>query len=131
VTAFALGRFNGVVVATPHGDIDAANAAAIHEELASCLTPEATGLVVDLSQTRYLDSAGVDMLFRLGERLRQRRTALRVVVPPDSQLRRLLELVHMAGSVPIYQSVDDAIADVPPGPSAPDAGETKARDLAD
>lgn len=113
MSTVALERSNGVAVATPRGDIDAANAAAIHEELASSLTPEVTGLVVDLSNVRYVDSAGIDMLLRLGERLRQRRSALRLVVAPDSQLRRLFEIVGLADNAPIHASVSDAVAEVP------------------
>lgn len=129
MSALALKRFDGLAVARPCGDIDAANAAAIDEELASCLTPDATGLIVDLSDTRYLDSAGIDMLLRLAERLRQRRTELRIVVAPDSQLRRLFEIVGMLDHVRVHATVSDAMADIPR--AAPDVsdGEASAPDI--
>jgi anti-anti-sigma regulatory factor len=44
-------------------------------------------LIVDLSGTRYLDSAGIDMLFRLAQSLGQRRATLRLVIPPGLESR--------------------------------------------
>jgi anti-sigma B factor antagonist len=126
MNALQLEHLDDIAVAAPAGDIDAANAATVEEELGECLTPDAMGLVVDLSQVRYLDSAGIDMLLRLGERLRQRRTALRLVVSVDSQLRRLFEIVSLADTIPLHASVNDATSAVAAGsqPPAP-AGESQ------
>jgi anti-anti-sigma factor len=104
-------RFDRVPVARPRGDIDAANAAAIREELSACLRPDTDDLVLDLSGTRYLDSAALDMLFRLGERLQQRRARLLLVIPADSQLRRLGEIVGLPQAMPVLDTVPQALAD--------------------
>jgi anti-anti-sigma factor len=98
-----------IPVARPRGDVDAASARFVHEDLSDRLGPDADVLVVDLSATRYVDSAGVDMLFRLDDRLRQRRAALRLVVPTDSPLQRLLEIVGLRASVAVFDCLDDAI----------------------
>jgi anti-anti-sigma factor len=99
-----------VPVARPRGDIDAANARRVQEELAECMASSFDLLVLDLSETRYLDSAAIDMLFRLNERLRQRRARLRVVIPPTSQLLRLAELVGMTSAMAVHSSLAEAIS---------------------
>ncbi len=67
-------------------------------------------LVLDLTETRYLDSAGIDMLFRLGERLRERRARLVLVIPDSSPLRRLVEIVGLPRSAPVCQTLEQALA---------------------
>jgi anti-anti-sigma factor len=99
----------GVPVARPRGDVDAANAPRVNEELADCLAGGSDSLVLDLSDTRYLDSAAIDMLFRLHERLRQRRARLLLVIPPTSQLIRLAELVGMRTTMAVHDSLEDAL----------------------
>lgn len=105
-----LERVNNVPVARPRGDIDAANAARLRDRLAECMGNDVDSLVLDLSETRYMDSAGIDMLFRFSERLRQRRARLLLVIPPSSQLVRLAELVGLHRAMPVHTSVEEALA---------------------
>lgn len=102
-------RHDGVPVVRPREDVDAANAAALREQLADCVDPSTDRLIVDLGGTRYIDSAGIDMLFRLAELLRQRRTRLLLVIEPESHLARLAEIVGMERSMAIHASVEDAL----------------------
>jgi anti-sigma B factor antagonist len=102
-------RRNEVPVAKPRGDIDVANAPQLREELADCLAPGADVLVLDLSATAYVDSAGLDMLFRLDERLHQRRARLMLVIPLGSPLARLVKIVALDSAVAIHDSVEAAL----------------------
>jgi anti-anti-sigma factor len=103
-------RIDRVPVARPRGDIDAANANELRERLAECMGSGVDSMVLDLSATRYLDSAGVDMLFRFGNRLRERRAKLVLVIPPDAPLARLAELVELPRAVSVRDTVEDALA---------------------
>lgn len=98
-----------VPVVRPRGDIDAANAADVRDELTACLGRGTDRLVLDLSDTNYVDSAGIDMLFRLHERLRQRRAKLLLVIPTDSQLARLAEIVSLPEVVAVHGTVAEAL----------------------
>jgi anti-anti-sigma factor len=102
-------RREGVAVVRPREDIDAANATALREQLADCVDVDTDQLIVDLSNTRYIDSAGLDMLFRLSELLRQRRAALVLVITPDSNLARLGEIVGLPNAMAVYATVADAL----------------------
>ena len=109
-------RIDGVPVARVGADIDAATAATVHERLAGALDPDADCLIVDLSQTRYLDSAGLDMLLRLAERLSHRRVTLMLVIPDDSDVNRLASIVGLHQTVPVHATLStaqDACAKLP------------------
>lgn len=106
-----LERIDGAQVVRLHEDVDAANAAAIQQQLAAVLGPDATTLLLDLSATRYLDSAGIDMLLRLGDRLDQRRAKLILVIPDTSQLKRLASMVGLPDAIAIHSTLAAALQD--------------------
>lgn len=102
-------KVDGVPVAHVSDDIDAANATATQQQLADALGPDALSLVVDLSATRYLDSAGIDMLLRLSNRLDRRRAKLFLVIPDASQLKRLVAIVGLAEAIAVRPSIAGAL----------------------
>jgi anti-anti-sigma factor len=65
---------------------------------------------IDLTATAYLDSSGVHLLFDLAERLQRRQQQLRVVVPEDAPVRRVLRIVELDETVPVTASVEEAVA---------------------
>jgi anti-anti-sigma factor len=107
--ALEVERCEDVPVARAREDIDAANASAVGFELAEMIGSD-PALVLDLSVTRYVDSAGLDMIFRLGERLSQRRARLVLVIPSKSPLTRLVEIVGLPGSMPVCETLEQALA---------------------
>ncbi len=102
-------KIDGVPVARCAQDIDAATAGTVRAELTACIGPDTDSVVLDLSATRYVDSAGLDMLFRFAERLGERRSTLLIVIPEDSRLNRLVSLVGMPEAVPVRASVEEAL----------------------
>ena len=101
---------DGVAVARVTGDIDAANSAGTQRRLADSLDPDAVSLVVDLSAVRYVDSAGIDMLLRLNDRLDRRRAKLILVIPENSQIRRLATIVGLSEAIATYPGREAAVA---------------------
>jgi anti-anti-sigma factor len=102
-------RIDGVPIAHIDGDIDAANAAATQQQLTDALDPDALSLVVDLSGARYLDSAGIDMLLRLGDRLDRGRANLILVIPEASQLSRLATIVGLPEALSVQPTLQSAL----------------------
>jgi anti-anti-sigma factor len=102
-------RIDEVLVAHVNEDIDAANAATTQQQLADALGPDACALIVDLSDTRYLDSAGIDMLLRLSDRLDHRRAKLILVIPDTSQLKRLAAIVGLPEAITIHPTLPAAL----------------------
>ncbi|HEY3829901.1 MAG TPA: STAS domain-containing protein [Solirubrobacteraceae bacterium] len=104
-----LERIDSVPIAHVNEDIDAANAATIQQQLADALGPDASSLIIDLSETRYLDSAGIDMLLRLSDRLDHRRAKLILVIPDTSQLKRLASIVGLPNAITIHPTLPAAL----------------------
>ncbi len=102
-------RIDGVPIAHVREDIDAANVASTHQQLGDALGPDASSLVIDLSDTRYLDSAGIDMLLRLSDRLEHRRAKLILVIPETSQLQRLATIVGLPDAIAVHPSLAQAL----------------------
>jgi len=92
------------------GDVDLARAPALREELRRSVGNDSRGLVVDLGEVRYLDSAGVNVLFEVSEDLAARGLRLAVVVPDGSLLDRVIELVDLRSAATVARTVEDALA---------------------
>jgi anti-anti-sigma factor len=80
--------------------------------------PHASCLIIDLSDTRYLDSAGIDMLLRLSDRLEHRRAELILVVPETSQIQRLATIVGLPDAIAIHPTVAQALQEAAKRPPA-------------
>ncbi len=104
-----LERIDGVPIAHIREDIDAANATSIQQQLADALGPVSWSLVIDLSELRYVDSAGIDMLLRLSHRLDDRRAKLILVIPDSSQLKRLASIVGLPDAIATYPALPAAL----------------------
>lgn len=101
---------NSTVIVTIEGDIDASNAASVLDEVTGLLTNLAAGLVLDLSGTRHLDSAGIQMLLDLGERLRSRGQHFALHVTREQPLRLTLTLFELERAFPVADSLEEALA---------------------
>jgi anti-anti-sigma factor len=106
----AIERNGGTVVARLSGEVDMTNAAHIGNELVGAVPNEALGLVIDLSGTRYLDSAAIELLFDLARKLARRRQDLRLALPKNSPLRRVLLLTEVQSAASLHDSVEEALA---------------------
>jgi anti-anti-sigma factor len=108
----------GVVIARLVGEIDLANARAIGSLVAGAVPNDAAGVVLDLSDTTYLDSSGVLLVFELSERLSGRQQRLALAVPEGSRIRRVLDLVNIQAAIPVEPTVGAASASVREAPGA-------------
>ena len=93
-----------------HGEIDLFNAHKVASAIGTAMGQETRGLVVDLSDITYPDSAGVALLLRLAERLRSRRRQLHLVVPRGSPVRRVLDFTGLPRVIPLDARLEDALA---------------------
>ena len=103
-------RLEGVVLARVSGELDASNATRVQERLLEGLGNEGAGLVVDLTETAYVDSAGIRILFDIGERLSVRGMQLRLVAAPDSFTADVLDSVRIADRFPVEETAASAAA---------------------
>jgi anti-sigma B factor antagonist len=100
------------VVARLTGEIDMSNADELGAALKQMVSNQALGLVLDLSDVDYFDSAGIHLIYDLRESLSMRGQQLRLVVPHDSAAHDSLRLAAVLQTLDVDRSVDDAIAAV-------------------
>ena len=112
VTNVRLEHYDGVPVAFLDGDVDAANAERVGEDLIGAVTNRSAGLIIVLSEARYLDSAGINLLFRLREQLATRRQRLGLVLSRSSRLRRAIEVSGVETAIPVWPELTEALADL-------------------
>ena len=101
-----------VPVARLQGEIDASNVDEVAQRLRSLLTNRSVALVVDLSQTTYLDSAGINLLFALNDEMRGRQQRLAIVVADPSPIARMISLTGLDQTMPVHATPADALGDV-------------------
>jgi anti-anti-sigma factor len=102
----------GAIIASIGGEVDISNAADLGSALEGSVPQRALGLILDLSEATYIDSAGIHLLFRLGGRLTRRRQQLRVVVPDDAPIRKIVNLAGLGWTVPHDRRVGEALANL-------------------
>ena len=101
-----------VAVTKLNDDIDLGNAARLYREILDGVSDDVVGLVVDLSEVRHIDSAGIRLLHKLAGWLALRRLEFRVVVPDNSSVRRVLELSCIDAHLSVTSTVDLAVSDI-------------------
>jgi anti-anti-sigma factor len=106
----AVERRGGTVVARLTGEVDMTNASLVRDRLLDAVPNDVLALVLDLDGCRYLDSAGIEVIFDLSRRLQRRRQELRLVVPDSSPLGRVLTLTEVGTVAPMHATLDSALA---------------------
>jgi anti-sigma B factor antagonist len=101
-----------VAVVTVAGEVDITNAEGLRDALLSALNAGAAGLIADMTQVTFLDSAGVTALVRAARRASATDATLRLAVTAQAVLR-VLSLVGIDRLIPVYPSVAEAMASLP------------------
>jgi anti-sigma B factor antagonist len=110
-----------VPVAYVEGEIDASNAEEIGHRLRTLLSNRSVALVVDLSETTYLDSAGINLLFALGAEMLGRQQTLAVVVADRSPIARMTSITGLDRVLAVRPTVAEAIGAARGGETGADA----------
>jgi anti-sigma B factor antagonist/stage II sporulation protein AA (anti-sigma F factor antagonist) len=103
------------VIARLTGEIDMSNARELRAAITDATPNHALGVVLDLSDVTYIDSAGIHMLYRLGESLRNRGQTLRVVIPPSSPASAALRLAGLNRNTDMVEAVDEGLRAIAAG----------------
>lgn len=99
-------------VVTAEREIDLTNAEGLGDALLSALNAGAAGLVVDMTMTAFIDSAGVTALVRASRRAAVSDAAVRLAVTAPPVLR-VLNLVGIDRLIEVHPSVTAAQASLP------------------
>lgn len=100
-------------VITMPAEIDAVNAEKIRQDLLSAVGLGAAVVVVDMSETTFCDSSGVQATIAAYRQAAANGTEFRLVA---TAVLRILTVVGVSQLIPIYPTLESALA----GPSPPD-----------
>jgi len=106
-----------VPVARVQGEVDASNVKEIGDRLRSLLSNRSVAMIVDLSATTYLDSAGINLLFMLAEEMRSRQQRLALVVADPSPIARMVSLTGLDRAMPVHPTLPDALGELRDDPT--------------
>jgi anti-sigma B factor antagonist len=97
-----------VVVVLP-AEIDATNSEQVHDQLLAALAPGVDVVIADMTSTSFCDSSGVHALVFAHEAAVARGIQLRLAVPRDGSVPRVLQLIGVGRVLSIYSSLAEAI----------------------
>ena len=113
----------GVPVVESPEEIDITNADRLRAALLHAETCPGAAVVVDMTRTRFCDSAGLHALLGAHKRARAEGRQVRLAVT-GAQVRRILALTALDRLIPVCTSLDQALAHPPaaPRPAAREQG---------
>lgn len=102
---------DGVHALVVTGELDISNVGALRDGAAQ-VPNDALGVVVDLSEATFIDSATVGFLFELRQILDHRGQALQIVCPPGTPAERVLTMTSFDPRARDEPDLQAAVAEV-------------------
>jgi anti-anti-sigma factor len=100
-------RDEKILTATIAGEIDISNTSELRRTIDAQLA-DATTVIIDLSATTFVDSAGVALLLDMASRLRTTRRTVYLVIPANAPIRRIATLTGLDDEVTVLSKLSDA-----------------------
>ncbi|MDT7581247.1 MAG: anti-sigma factor antagonist [Pseudonocardiales bacterium] len=101
LAAVTVSRSDGAARIVVTGELDLANAELVEQQILGGVDGGLAAITLDLTGLRYIDSAGLWILFRLGTRLATARIAGEVLVPADGPVWRMVETAGVAAAIAV------------------------------
>jgi anti-anti-sigma factor len=105
-------RDHGISVVRLSGEVDVSGAPALRRSLRRAVDNRDVGLVIDLTEATYLDSAGVNILFELAEAMGRRQLAIALVVPERGLVERVVSLVDLGSVTRLHRTAEAAVREI-------------------
>jgi len=90
------------------GELDIATVAVLRDAVGKALAETPAAVLVDLTDTRFLDSTGCRELVRTAKAGAAAGIAIGVVAPPDNwRVRRVVDFVQLSAVVPVHDALPE------------------------
>jgi anti-sigma B factor antagonist len=103
---------SGTAILAVHGEADLHSAPELKERLRAAIDGGATVVVVDLTETDFVDSTSLGVLLGATKRLREREGEIRLVVSRP-ELRRIFEITLLDRVFQLHDTREEALAAAP------------------
>ncbi|AQS71209.1 STAS domain-containing protein [Streptomyces pactum] len=104
------------------GYLDVDTATEFQHHLANQLHHGRRHFLLDLSEVPFMDSSGMNIILRVYQEARELPGSVHII-SPTAAVRRVLDLTGVSITVPVSESIDEALARVdarPEGPRVPE-----------
>ena len=101
----------GVRVVAVRGELDIATSPQVRDLLSNAATDQVRPLVIDLGECEFIDSTGLAALLHGAKPAQNGQSHVAIVSPPGN-VRRMLELTAIDRTIPVFETVDQAVAAV-------------------
>ncbi len=101
----------GVRVVAVRGELDIATSPQVRDLLSDAATDQVRPLVIDLGECEFIDSTGLAALLHGAKPAQNGQSHVAIVSPPGN-VRRMLELTAIDRTIPVFETVDQAVAAV-------------------
>jgi anti-sigma B factor antagonist len=106
--SLAHGSAGGSPVLALTGQLDFGSATVLRQAVDGLVRPADPGLVLDLTAVDFVDSAGLHLLVQLADALVAHRQQLRLVLGPESPVRRVVHIAGLDAVLPLDVDVSTA-----------------------
>jgi len=100
------GKEPGVTVIAPSGSIDSNTYKILEDEVNKVLQGTPKVLVLDMSETVYMSSAGVRVVFKTQKALKEKNAAL-TIVNLKPQIKKVFDIVNAIPDLSIFASIEE------------------------
>jgi anti-sigma B factor antagonist len=104
---------NGVPVVAAPAEVDITTAEQLRAVLVAAAGAGHPAVVVDMTRTLFCDSSGLHTLLRAHKRAASEGGELRLVVPADGAVPRVMNLTCLNRFIPCFSSLAEAVAQTP------------------
>jgi anti-anti-sigma factor len=105
-------------------EIDLVNCEQVYDRLYAAFVSGAAVVIADFTATSFCDCASLRRLLTVQRRAAAQGAQLRLVIPPGNPVRRLAELIGVAGQLHIYPCMGEAVGPPGPGPAPAESSRT-------
>jgi anti-sigma B factor antagonist len=97
------------VVVVLAAEIDVINSDEAYQQLTAAVAQGAPAVIADMTSTSFCDSSGVHAIMHAHEQAAAQGVVLRVAVPPNGSVRRVLQLTGAVKVLQVYSTVQEAM----------------------
>lgn len=84
----------------------------LERELNEALSDSSASIMLDLSECEFIDSTGIALIVRTWQRLDEDGNGRLVLCCVNHQVRRLLKITGVEGSIPMHEQREAALAEL-------------------